>query len=312
MKKHSVILVVVLLLTLLVAASPVLADERPVRVAGEITAIDATVGQLTVLPRYRDPITVQTMEDTRFFRKVNHGGLEEISFESLVVGDRVQVVGTWDGDLLQAGKVIVVPPPPPPLVEIHGAISALDSENDTLIVKLEGGTEVTVQTSEETEFYRVAQHGRLEPIAFEDLAVEDWVRVHGLREEEVFLAKRVTVMPVAPPPPLRLAFGRIVRLDPEGTFSLKPRRGNEIPVGTGDETKFYRKLRWGRLEPISYSDLAVGDWVSVLGRWDGAALNARAVIIMRGHADDLEGVVEVEELLGAEELAEDSILQVEP
>jgi hypothetical protein len=83
--------------------------------------------------------------------------------------------------------------------------------------------------------------------------------------------------------------GRIRALDPSsGTFTLERRFGEAITVQTTEETKFYRQARWGRLEPITFGELAVGDRVNVLGTWDGEALNASKVIMMRG----LEGETE--------------------
>jgi hypothetical protein len=305
MKRSFAILVLVLLLSLAASVSPALADELPVRVAGEITALDKATGQLTLKPRYRDPITVQTSDLTEFYRKVHRDGLEPIYFDDLEVGAKVRVTGTWDGEVLDASEVVMVPPPPPLPVAIYGAISAIDSDNATLLVKLSSGDEVTVQTLEVTQFYRVTQHGRLEPIAFEDLAIDDWVRVRGVRDGEVLNAQRVTVMPLTPPPPPRLAVGRIASLDPAGTFNLEPHRGDAIPVSTGDDTKFYRKVRWGRLEPIGFSDLLVGDWVAVFGWWDGTILNAGKVIVMRGPTDSLDDVLEEKDLMQAEETSSD-------
>jgi len=125
---------------------------------------------------------------------------------------------------------------------------------------------------------------------------------------DLFDARRVTVMPAAPPPLPRLVNGNISALldDPAGAFTLERRYGEAITVKTSAETKFYLQSRWGRLEPILVGDLEVGDRVNVLGTWDGEALDASKVIVMRGHRDEAEGVLGTEELLAAEEIIDDA------
>jgi hypothetical protein len=289
MKKRSVLLVLAVLLTLAVAASPVLASGRPDRVAGEITGLDATSGEITLQLRHGAEIAVATSDTTEFYRKVHLGGLEAISFDDLAIGDRVQVVGTRDGEVLTAAKVILVPPPPPPPQAVHGSIVALDAGAGTIRVQPCDGDALTVQTTAETTFYRRFHRGRLEPISFADLAVEDQVTVLGTWEGDLFIAGRVTVMPAAPPELPRLVNGDISALDPAGAFTLERRLGGAITVKTTTETQFYRQARWGRLEPITFAELVVGDRVSVLGTWDGEALNASKVIVMRSREGETEG-----------------------
>jgi hypothetical protein len=314
MKKRSAILILALLLTLLVTVSSALAQDRPVRVSGEIIARDDTTGQLTVKPRYRDAITVQTSAETDILRKICEDGLEPIAFEDLMVGDQVTAAGIWEGDVLQARRVTVKSACVPPPDTVHGAISVLNASNGTITVEPKTGDTVLVHTSQETEFYRETQRARREPIAFTDLAVGDWVRVQGAWVDEDFEAERVTVMPFRPAPPPRLVMGSIGELLSGSDFSLEHQRREPITVKTTDTTKFYRTLQWGRLEPIGFGDLVAGDWVAVLGRWgDGEALNADAVTVMRGHGAEAEGVLEIGDVLEAGEVVEETdSSQVQP
>lgn len=314
MKKRTVVVILALLLTLVVTVSPALAHERPVRVSGEmITAVDGKTGQFTLKPRFRDAITVQTSADTEFLRKVREDGLEPITFDALQVGDRVTVAGTWDGDLLQAKRVTVKPEQLPPPATIHGAISSLDSVNGTLMVAPRTGDAVLVQTSEATEFYRETQRARKEPITFAELAEGNWVRVQGAWIDDVFEGVRVTVMPFQPAPPPRLVMGTIGELLSETDFILEHQRQDPITVKTTEPTKFFRTLHWGRLEPIGFGGLAAGDWVAVLGRWEGEALNADVVTVMRGHGAEAEGVLEIGAALEVGEVVEEvDTLQGQP
>ena len=313
MKKRSTILLLALLLTLAVTVSPALAQDRPVRVSGEITAVDDTTGQFTVKPRYREAITVQTSAETDILRKIQEDGLEPIALGDLMDGDQVTVAGIWQGDLLQARRVTVKAACVPPPDTVHGAISVLDASSGTITVEPQTGDAVLVQTSEETVFYRETQRARREPILFADLAEGDWVRIQGAWVEDVFEAVRVTVMPFRPAPPPRLVVGSIGELLSETDFSLEHQRLEPITVKTTETTKFYRTLRWGRLEPISFGELVAGDWVAALGRWDGEALNADVVTVMRGHGGEAEGVLEIGDALDAGEVVEETdTIQVQP
>ncbi|HFD39885.1 MAG TPA: hypothetical protein ENJ31_08605 [Anaerolineae bacterium] len=281
------LLILSLLLALAVTASPALARGGADRIAGEITALDGATGVITLQPRYGDPATVQTSADTEFYRKVPRGGLEPITFEDLVVGDRIVVEGAWDGDLFNADEVVVVasatpPPPPPPASDrFGGVITALDAANGTITLQARDG-DVTVQTSTETEFYRMQHHGDLQPITFDDLAVGDKVRVEGAWNGDLFDADRVIAMPVAPPPPPEdMVGGVITALDAAaGTITIQsPHSADPITIQTSDETEFYRMIHQGGLEPITFDDLAVGDQIGAEGAWDGDLFNAEKVMV---------------------------------
>jgi len=296
MKKYSAVLILALVLLLAAAASPALAQDQTMRVAGEITAIDPNTDQLAVKPRFRDPVKVQTSAETEFWRKVGQDGLEPITFEDLVVGDHIQIGGTWDGEVLMADKVIVLPETDASPKRISGIITRLDPGSQALAVKPRDGEPVEVHTFDETHFYRLLRHGRLLPIAFEDLAVGDWVKVQGAMDGEILLARRVTVLPLKPGdhPPSTIA-GKIGRIDDSANFSLNRRHGEPVKVVTDEETKFYRTLPWGRLEPIRFEDLAVGQKVLVQGaRNDEGAFSADVVIVLRAPGDNADDIIETQ------------------
>ena len=130
MKKTSLPLLLALLLSLLMAATPALAQQgigrtgiehRPSppprldHIGGEIIDLDATAGTMSIQPLRGEPVTVQTSEDTQFHRQLADGGCESISFGDLATGDNVQVQGEWDGELFNATRVIVLLLPPVPL-----------------------------------------------------------------------------------------------------------------------------------------------------------------------------------------------------
>ncbi len=289
MRKRFTILILALLL-LVVAVSPTLAFERPGHIAGEITVINTDTAQLTVRLRYGAPVTVQIEDETEFLLKVEDVGLEPITFEDLDVGDRIHVWGTWDEGVLYASKVIVMPESKMILDTLQGTVSVLDSVNLTITVTAGEEDLVVVQTTEETKFYRVVQHGRLELIAFADLVVGDRVKAQGDWDGEIFNAQRIMVMPLKPtsPPPNR-ASGEITALVDAG-FTLEKRGGYEINVTTSAETKFYAAIRRGQLKAITFEDLALEDMVVVSGEWDGDQLKATLVIVKASHGGGGPGV----------------------
>lgn len=289
MRKRFTILILVLLL-LVVAVSPTLAYERPGHIVGEITAIDTDTVQLTVRLRYGAPVTVQIEDETEFLLKVEDVGLEPFSFEDLAVGNRIHVWGTRNEGVLYASKVIVMPESKMISDTLQGTVSVLDSDNLTITVLAGEEDLVVVQATEETKYYRVVRHGRLELIAFSDLLVGDRVKAQGDWDGEIFNAYRITVMPLIPssPPPNR-ASGEITALDTAG-FTLEKRGGYEINVLTSAETRFYEAIRRGKLEAITFDDLALEDMVVVSGEWDGDQFKATMVIVKASHGGRGPGV----------------------
>ena len=96
MKKNLLILLVVILMASLTIA----AGRNGVKISGTIEAI---IGDDTLIV---NSITVQTKPGTTFWEKSTTGCVP-ITFEDLAVGDRVNVVGQYDGDILVANKIIV-------------------------------------------------------------------------------------------------------------------------------------------------------------------------------------------------------------
>jgi outer membrane protein assembly factor BamB len=254
----------------------------PKNIAGVIQSIDPDEGSFVLKPGDHDPLTVQTGEDTKFFRKIP-GGHEAITFANLQVDDHAIVIGTWDGDVFRAQKVILVPPPPKMIV---GIITDLDAGAGTIIVQPEEGDLVTVQTYEETKYFRVPRQGEPVPITFDDLALDDKVSVQGYVEGEVFKAVKVLVLPEPtddppqPPEDNRL-IGTITALDAgAGTITVQPTAGDAVVAQTSGETKYFRQVRKGEHEVITFDDLALEDKVIILGVLDGDTFNATKVIVM--------------------------------
>jgi hypothetical protein len=280
MKKASLFLFFTLLLVLVAGASPVLARGRVDRVAGEIIELDAETGDITLQARNAGPLTVRTA-GAELYRKVYRGGLEPITFDDLAVGDRIQAEGVWDGDSFDASELrLLAPLPSSAPAVVNGAISdSPNAETGVFTVQPFDGDPVTVKTGD-TEYYRQLRQGRLEPIAFGDLANGDRVRVEGTWDGGVLMASKVLVKPPAPLPAPAVVNGTISGSPnaEAGTFTVQPRNGDPVPVQTGD-TRFYRELRRGRLEAITFDVLADGDRVRVEGVWEGDVLMASRVLV---------------------------------
>ena len=153
------------------------------------------------------------------------------------------------------------------------------------------------------------------PIDFTDLAVEEWVKVQGAWDGDVLNAIRVTVMPFAPAPPPRLVAGSIWgACFPRAISALiisAERRSRSRRWKLQSSTGHLVGERLGNL--ITFGDLVVGDWVAVLGKWDGEVLNADVVTVTRGHGGEAEGVLEAGEVFEADELVDEiDTLEIQP
>ena len=95
MKRNLMILMVVILMASLTIA----AGGNGVKIQGIITAI----GDDTIVV---NSITVQIKNGTQFYEKTDTGCVE-IDFDDLAIGDRVNVIGQFDGDILVANRIIV-------------------------------------------------------------------------------------------------------------------------------------------------------------------------------------------------------------
>lgn len=162
-------------------------------------------------------------------------------------------------------------------VRAAGEITVVDTGTGQITLKLRFRDSITtVQTSEKTEFLRKDKDG-LEPIALTDLVAGDKVHVTGTRGDEMLQAAKVVVMPADGEPPAMVR-GDISELDAaEGTLTVEPREGDPILIQTSEETQFFRTVRHGRLEQITFDDLAEGDWIKSRGEWEDEVFNASHV-----------------------------------
>ena len=96
MKRNLMILMVVILMASFTIAA---GGGHGVKIQGVITAI----GDNTITV---NAITVQIKNGTQFYEKTETGCVE-IDFVDLEIGDRVNVIGQFDGDILVANKILV-------------------------------------------------------------------------------------------------------------------------------------------------------------------------------------------------------------
>jgi hypothetical protein len=300
MKKNlAVPLIIVLLLSMMLAASPALARSEGGRIAGRITTLDADAGTITIQPRQGEPVTIQTTEATRFLRNVPPAVPEPITFADLVVNMSITAVGAWEDGVFYATVVMVMPPPPPPEAAVTGEIEALDAGAGTIVVQPRGGDPVTVQTTAETRFFRQVQPIGLVPITFDDLAVGDKITAKGTREDNLLTATQVIVLPPPPPPPpppaQRLG-GIITALDPDaGTIVVQRREGEPATIQTTADTEFLRQVPNTEPAPITFADLALRMTITASGAWQGDLFAADVVVVMPATppppAEHLGGVI---------------------
>jgi hypothetical protein len=226
-------------------------------------------------------VTVQTTDDTRFCRQLPGGGVEPIAFADLALGDAVQALGAWDGDQFIARHVIVMLPPPPPPGQVTGIVIGLDADAGTITVQPQARDAVVVQTTGDTRFSRQLAGGGLEPITFDDLALDDRVQARGAWDGDLFIARHVIVLVPPPPPPPEGVCGTIVELNAaEGTITVQPQDGDPVLIQTTDETQFSRQLPGGLRLPLTFDDLQLRDPIRALGAWDGDEFDAVQVIVL--------------------------------
>jgi hypothetical protein len=89
----------ILMVVILMASLTIAAGGNSVKIQGVITAI----GDNTITV---NAITVQIKNGTQIYEKTE-AGCVEIDFDDLVIGDRVNVIGQFDGAILVANKIIV-------------------------------------------------------------------------------------------------------------------------------------------------------------------------------------------------------------
>lgn len=309
MKKTVMLFLTLVLLASLVAV-PVLADEPEPgppppdreRTVGKVIEIDDAAASFTVQPRFGDPVLVLTSDETEYFLKVNRGGLEPIGFDDLKVEDIVHVDGVPLQGVINATKVVIFPPEPLPIVWIHGFITAIDPAAGTFTLErrppeqdvetpddasLVPPDPVTVQTSNETEYYLMSHHGVVQPIRFDDLQLRDRVQVAGNWSGElIFDAVQVIVRPQEPPPPPPPPVqGIIMALDPETrVIGVETRLGDHpIRVFTTNSTLFIQQGSHSVSYPITYEDLKLRDRVKIdVTRVDGKIVARRVTVMKTG------------------------------
>jgi hypothetical protein len=112
------------------------------------------------------------------------------------------------------------------------------------------------------------------------------VSVQGYLEGEVFKALKVLVLPEPPddpphPPEDNRLIGTITALDAgAGTITVQSTAGDPVTAQTSAETKYFRQVRKGEHEAITFDDLELEDKVIILGIKEGDTFNATKVIVM--------------------------------
>ena len=76
----------------------------------------------------------------------------------------------------------------------HASLVSL-LETGVITVQSMDGSVITIQTSAETEFYRMGHDGTLEEITFDDLTVGNRIAAEGAWDGDVFNASKIVAMP---------------------------------------------------------------------------------------------------------------------
>lgn len=223
-------------------------------------------------------VEVFTNDDTEFVD--SDGSL--FAFEDLNIGDFVECIGEWTPQEdappgFHARRVQRIQPPP--LVVVHGVILEINAEQKAFLLAPEVGADdpnapdhaIWVETTPETRFF----DDQGNPLSFEDLQVGNVVTVGGRWGEEppgerpVLIASFVVRHEGPPPPPPGIVAGRIVEIfsDRRAFVIEVPLRDanavGRINILTNESTLFFGPDG----QPIAFEDLAVGDFVKVIGEW---------------------------------------------
>ncbi|MGC8839479.1 MAG: DUF5666 domain-containing protein [Anaerolineae bacterium] len=313
MSKRTWFLTLLVVALLMVSSVPAFAagEERgrpvwrPFTLQGELRGLAESAilvhvlrGDAPVRPYIGQALLVKVNEATRYYR-VTEGGLEEIQFADLagclgypvVVSGRMKTEGGQDEFLAQ--RVLVQRPRPIPFTA-QGKITLINADTSSFKMKVQRGTgparpqvsaEVEIFTTADTEFYRRDPEAGLVPITFGDLRVDDLVQVTGTFLGGRFAACRVVVLPPRPVP--FTLFGQITEIKGEDlAFTVKVRRGTgaardlggqEVVIVTNETTRFFA-CEAGDCQEIGFDDLAVGDWVNVVGKALEGTFTARVVV----------------------------------
>lgn len=285
---------------------------RPFTLHGELRGLGESAllihvlhGDAPVKPYIGQNLLVKVDDATRYYL-LAEDGLQEIQFADLVnylgrpvvISGRMRTVGGQDEFL--ARRVLVERLRPLPFTA-QGEITQINAGTDPQSFKMKvlQGTgparpqvsvEIEVFVTADTEFYRRDPTAGLVPITFDDLRVGDFVQVTGTFFEAKFTACKVVVLPPRPVPFTLL--GQITEIPTDTgvpgqrAFTVKVRRGagaakdlagEEVVVVTTEETHFFA-CESGDCQEITFDDLAVGDWVNVVGRALEGTFTARVVV----------------------------------
>lgn len=285
---------------------------RPFTLHGELRGLGESAilvhvlrGDVPVKPYIGQNLLIKVDETTKYYL-VASDGLQEIQFTDLVhyLGHPVVVSGrmrTVSGqDEFLARRVLVERLRPIPFTA-QGKITQINASTDPQSFKMKVlrgtgaarsqiSTEIEIFVTEATEFYRLDPTAGLVPITFDDLRVDDLVHVTGTLFEGKFTARKVVVLPPRPVPFTLL--GQITEIptdtgrEGERAFTAKVHRGTgparglvgeEVVVVTTESTLFFA-CEAGDCRPITFDDLAVGNWVHVAGRTLEGTFTARVVV----------------------------------
>ena len=172
------------------------------RVVGEVTAVDAATGQVTVRTDAGETVTVSTDARTEYFRiapgQTSLEGAEKLTRADLRVGDRVVARGSAG----QAARQLIVTTRAPASAtgaggpqdgrrRLVGRIVALDAAKKTINVQTfgrEGAETVTLAAGEGVRLLRFApdslRPSDARPGTFADFGVGDQIRASGRRTDE--------------------------------------------------------------------------------------------------------------------------------
>jgi len=159
---------------------------------------------------------------------------------------------------------------------LTGTITAINPLTKTVAVRVMNGNSlvqpfigqtIKIQTSVQTR-YQLRQGTTITPITFANLTIGDHVTVNGMHREQAWNGWCFTVGP-------RFSLvGKITLIDSltktvtvkvfTGNILVKPFINKELMVQTTDKTRFLLKSEPTAI-PITFSDLKLGDWVSVNG-----------------------------------------------
>lgn len=242
------------------------------------------------------PLRIKVTDDT----DIRDSEGNPLTWADLAVGEFIHGEGKPlpEEQVILAHFIRVGAPPPPPSSVLVGRIVDIHSETRSFVLAVggfedggsggasppgDGGGQpqgfddpggppeflVEVFTDDGTEF--IDADGSA--ISFGDLAIGDFVECAGEwtphdNASPRFLAHRVHRIHPPPPPPA-IVEGRIVEIfaDQRAFVIERPRPEDQAPerihILTNENTQFFGPIG----EPIRFEDLAVGDFVTVMGEW---------------------------------------------